>query len=226
MTAMSSGAAGVVVDTGRAGGSGPLFSRRVQRLGKAAQAAARTPRERLASFAAAKWGGAPDAVRFSDGQVAVNGRSLPFAELAAPADGRGDGLLGLGDGLLRLGLRGGDGLLAQQRKDARDQEKQQGHNAERQRARQPDIEHEPERQEQEDQPEEADEGRTGEHAGTLPGDLDATGDLGLGQSDVVVDERGDVARRVGDELADRALILDRGASHGHTLAGQGDGTIW
>jgi hypothetical protein len=105
-------------------------------------------------------------------------------------------------------------------------EKQQGHNAERQRARQPDIEHEPERQEQEDQPEEADERRTGEHAGTLPGDLDATGDLGFGQSDVVVDERGDVARRVGDELADRALILDRGASHGHTLAVQGDGTIW
>ena len=53
--------------------------------GKAAQAAARTLRERLASFAAAKWGGAPDAVRFSDGQVAVNGRSLPFAELVHQA---------------------------------------------------------------------------------------------------------------------------------------------
>jgi xanthine dehydrogenase large subunit len=53
--------------------------------GKAAQDAARAVRERIAAFAAAKWGGPPSAVRFAHGQVAVQGRSLPFAEVVNEA---------------------------------------------------------------------------------------------------------------------------------------------
>ncbi|MBN8505712.1 MAG: xanthine dehydrogenase molybdopterin binding subunit [Burkholderiales bacterium] len=51
--------------------------------GKAAQAAARTLRERLAAFARQKWGG--DEVVFADGQVQVNGQSLAFEDLVHQA---------------------------------------------------------------------------------------------------------------------------------------------
>ncbi len=53
--------------------------------GKAAQAAARTLRERLAAFAASKLGGAARDVRFENGQVSVNGQQLAFDELVHQA---------------------------------------------------------------------------------------------------------------------------------------------
>lgn len=53
--------------------------------GKAAQAAARTVRERLAGFAAAKFGAAPEGVRFAHGRVEVAGQSIAFADLANQA---------------------------------------------------------------------------------------------------------------------------------------------
>ena len=53
--------------------------------GKAAQDAARQIRERLAACAAAHHGGDAAAVRFADGKVEVNGRSLPFSALVAQA---------------------------------------------------------------------------------------------------------------------------------------------
>jgi len=53
--------------------------------GKAAQDAARQIRDRLSVFAAGRWGGAAAAVRFADDSVAVNGHSLPFAEVVNAA---------------------------------------------------------------------------------------------------------------------------------------------
>ncbi|WP_395704040.1 xanthine dehydrogenase molybdopterin binding subunit [Aquabacterium sp.] len=53
--------------------------------GKAAQDAARQIRERLATFAAAKYGGSADAVRFGNDRVLVNGQALPFEELVQQA---------------------------------------------------------------------------------------------------------------------------------------------
>jgi xanthine dehydrogenase large subunit len=54
--------------------------------GKAAQAAARTVRDRLADFAARQWGtGDATGVRFGAGQVIVGGRTLPFTEVVAAA---------------------------------------------------------------------------------------------------------------------------------------------
>jgi len=53
--------------------------------GKAAQDAARTIRERLASFAAQQYGGAANEVRFAAGTVFVAGLALPFEELVAKA---------------------------------------------------------------------------------------------------------------------------------------------
>jgi xanthine dehydrogenase large subunit len=57
--------------------------------GKAALDAARQIRQRLAEFAAGKWGGSenvqPDAVRFSAGQVHVAGQSLAFADVVSQA---------------------------------------------------------------------------------------------------------------------------------------------
>ncbi|MBK7459952.1 MAG: xanthine dehydrogenase molybdopterin binding subunit [Betaproteobacteria bacterium] len=53
--------------------------------GKAAQDAARRIRERLAAFAAARWGGAPDDVCFADGEVFVGGQSIAFAEVVGQA---------------------------------------------------------------------------------------------------------------------------------------------
>lgn len=53
--------------------------------GKAAQDAARQVRERLATFAAQQHGGRAEDVRFAAGQVTVNGRSLPFAEVVNAA---------------------------------------------------------------------------------------------------------------------------------------------
>jgi len=53
--------------------------------GKAAQAAARTIRERLAAFAAGKHGGDAAGVRFANGMVEVNGHAVPFAELVHQA---------------------------------------------------------------------------------------------------------------------------------------------
>jgi xanthine dehydrogenase large subunit len=53
--------------------------------GKAAQDAARQLRERLAALAAATHGGTPEAVRFADDHVLVNGHSLPFDHLVAQA---------------------------------------------------------------------------------------------------------------------------------------------
>jgi xanthine dehydrogenase large subunit len=53
--------------------------------GKAAQAAARTVRERLAAFAAAAWGGTAEDVRFENGAVHVGVRSLEFAEVVNAA---------------------------------------------------------------------------------------------------------------------------------------------
>ena len=49
--------------------------------GKAAQDAARQIRERLATFAATKWGGAASQVRFADGQVQVGALTLTFKAL-------------------------------------------------------------------------------------------------------------------------------------------------
>jgi xanthine dehydrogenase large subunit len=49
--------------------------------GKAAQAAARTLRERLAAFAAEHFKVAPDQVAFANNAVTVGARTLPFAEL-------------------------------------------------------------------------------------------------------------------------------------------------
>lgn len=49
--------------------------------GKAAQDAARRIRERLAAFAAARWGGSADEVCFADGEVFVGGQSIAFAEV-------------------------------------------------------------------------------------------------------------------------------------------------
>ena len=53
--------------------------------GKAAQDAARRVRDRLATFAAGRWGGAADAVRFEAGQVWVGGQPHPFAEVVNAA---------------------------------------------------------------------------------------------------------------------------------------------
>lgn len=53
--------------------------------GKAAQAAARTVRDRLAGFAAAKFGGAPEDVRFLNGTVQVAGQVIAFADLVNQA---------------------------------------------------------------------------------------------------------------------------------------------
>ncbi|MFN3297210.1 xanthine dehydrogenase molybdopterin binding subunit [Caldimonas sp.] len=49
--------------------------------GKAAQDAARQIRQRLAAFAASRYGGSPQEVRFANDTVSVGGRSLPFHEL-------------------------------------------------------------------------------------------------------------------------------------------------
>jgi xanthine dehydrogenase large subunit len=53
--------------------------------GKAAQDAARQIRERLASFAAKQYGGAPEDVSFALDTVFVNGQEIPFNELVAKA---------------------------------------------------------------------------------------------------------------------------------------------
>lgn len=53
--------------------------------GKAAQAAARTIRERLAACAARRHGGATEAVRFADDKVLVNGRTLAFDTVVGEA---------------------------------------------------------------------------------------------------------------------------------------------
>ncbi|MDO8418769.1 MAG: xanthine dehydrogenase molybdopterin binding subunit, partial [Rubrivivax sp.] len=49
--------------------------------GKAAQDAARRIRERLATFAAVRWGGSADEVCFADSEVFVGGQSIAFAEV-------------------------------------------------------------------------------------------------------------------------------------------------
>ncbi|MBL0125789.1 MAG: xanthine dehydrogenase molybdopterin binding subunit [Betaproteobacteria bacterium] len=54
--------------------------------GKAAQDAAATIKTRLASFAADKFGGAPDAVSFAGDRVQVNGQSISFPELVQMAN--------------------------------------------------------------------------------------------------------------------------------------------
>ncbi|MDZ7592346.1 MAG: xanthine dehydrogenase molybdopterin binding subunit [Rubrivivax sp.] len=53
--------------------------------GKAAQDAARRIRERLAAFAAARWGGSCADVCFADGEVFVGGQSIAFVEVVAQA---------------------------------------------------------------------------------------------------------------------------------------------
>jgi xanthine dehydrogenase large subunit len=53
--------------------------------GKAAQDAARQIRMRLATFAAAQFGGSADGVRFAAGMIVANGRAVPFDELVAKA---------------------------------------------------------------------------------------------------------------------------------------------
>jgi len=53
--------------------------------GKAAQDAARRLRERIADFAAGRWGGAAAEVRFARGLVQVAGHALPFAEVVQQA---------------------------------------------------------------------------------------------------------------------------------------------
>ncbi len=53
--------------------------------GKAAQAAARTIKQRLIDFAAAHYHTPPDAVRFESNRVHVGERSIPFAELVRQA---------------------------------------------------------------------------------------------------------------------------------------------
>ncbi|CAG4924311.1 xanthine dehydrogenase molybdopterin binding subunit [Paraburkholderia saeva] len=53
--------------------------------GKAAEAAARTIRNRLAALAAQQLNGAAEDVTFADGMVSVNGASIPFAQLVNAA---------------------------------------------------------------------------------------------------------------------------------------------
>ena len=53
--------------------------------GKAAQDAARQIRDRLAAFAATRWGGPPADVCFAAGCVHVAGQALPFADVVAQA---------------------------------------------------------------------------------------------------------------------------------------------
>jgi xanthine dehydrogenase large subunit len=53
--------------------------------GMAAQDAARQVRQRLAAFAAARWGGTPAEVCFAGGEVHVGGHAIAFAELVAQA---------------------------------------------------------------------------------------------------------------------------------------------
>ncbi|MDR5865331.1 xanthine dehydrogenase molybdopterin binding subunit [Halomonas koreensis] len=53
--------------------------------GKAAEDAARRIRTRLAAFAAARFGGSPEAVEFADDTVRVHGNAIAFAELASQA---------------------------------------------------------------------------------------------------------------------------------------------
>jgi xanthine dehydrogenase large subunit len=53
--------------------------------GKAAQAAARQVRERLAGFASGRYGGAASDVRFAADQVHVNGEVYPFVEIVSQA---------------------------------------------------------------------------------------------------------------------------------------------
>jgi xanthine dehydrogenase large subunit len=53
--------------------------------GKAAQDAARQIRERLAACIASHHGGAPEAVRFANDKVEVNGKNLPFSAVVAQA---------------------------------------------------------------------------------------------------------------------------------------------
>ncbi|MFZ2649529.1 MAG: xanthine dehydrogenase molybdopterin binding subunit [Burkholderiaceae bacterium] len=53
--------------------------------GKAAQDAARRIRERLAAFAASRWGGSAAQVRFANDRVSVNGKSIAFGELVSAA---------------------------------------------------------------------------------------------------------------------------------------------
>ncbi|MBK1713686.1 xanthine dehydrogenase molybdopterin binding subunit [Rubrivivax gelatinosus] len=53
--------------------------------GKAAQDAARRIRERLAAFAAKRWGGEPQEVLFANGRVVVAGQAMDFAELCNAA---------------------------------------------------------------------------------------------------------------------------------------------
>ena len=53
--------------------------------------------------------------------------------------------------------------------------------------------------------EQGDDRRAGEHAGALAGQLALLGDLGLGELDLLADERRGLARQVLDQLADAAL---------------------
>ena len=53
--------------------------------GKAAQDAAHQIRERLAQFAAGRYGGVSNSVTFANNKVHVNGKSLPFADVVAAA---------------------------------------------------------------------------------------------------------------------------------------------
>ena len=53
--------------------------------GKAAQDAARQIRQRLARFAAEKWGGSADAVQFGNDRIEANGQQISFAELISQA---------------------------------------------------------------------------------------------------------------------------------------------
>ncbi|TDN68908.1 xanthine dehydrogenase molybdopterin binding subunit [Paraburkholderia sp. BL10I2N1] len=53
--------------------------------GKAAEAAARTIRERLAALAAKELSGAAEDVQFADGMVSVNGAAMPFEQLTGAA---------------------------------------------------------------------------------------------------------------------------------------------
>ncbi|HXZ09655.1 MAG TPA: xanthine dehydrogenase molybdopterin binding subunit [Paraburkholderia sp.] len=53
--------------------------------GKAAEAAARTIRDRLATLAAQELGGVAGEVQFADGMVSVNGAAMPFEQLTAAA---------------------------------------------------------------------------------------------------------------------------------------------
>ena len=53
--------------------------------GKAAQHAAHQIRERLAQFAAGRYGGVSNSVTFANDKVHVNGKSLPFADVVAAA---------------------------------------------------------------------------------------------------------------------------------------------